>query len=61
MKVGDLVRDNFYGHIGIVIARHSNPEWNARWEYTVLWNYPNWNHCKKIWYENELEIINESG
>ena len=64
MKVGDLVRLRAGGSYGIIIAKHNNPEWNAGWEYTVLWNAPNRYQDRRnggrIWYENELEVVSES-
>jgi hypothetical protein len=64
MKVGDLVKLRHDGPgnspRGLIMARHNNPEWDAEWEYTVLWDLPSWNYGDKVWYESEMEVISEA-
>jgi hypothetical protein len=64
MKVGDLVRLRHVGPgnspRGLITARHNNPEWEAGWEYSVLWDLPSWNLGDRVWYESEMEVISEA-
>ena len=58
MKVGDLVKDNFYGHIGIVVEEGGT----SRHGRVYLVAFPH----KKKWIEADfiskriIEVINES-